>query len=180
MNEKSTFWKSALTNGVILGIVLIIYSVILYMFNLSLVKGLNYVNYIFIIAGLIWFTKNYRDNSLGGNISYGHALGYGTIIVILAALISTIYSYVLMKYIDPSLIDKMIAQGEQEMINQGMTDDQIELTQSMSKKFMQPGLMNTMVFVFFSIINFIIALITSAIVKKEGDPYKTAMQEVEE
>jgi hypothetical protein len=180
MNEKPTFWKSSLTSGVILGIVLIIYSVILYMLNLNMNKTLGYVNYVFIIGGLIWFTKSYRDNSLNGTMSYGQALGYSTIMVVTAALISSIYSYVLMKYIDPSLIEKIIALGEQEMINQGMSDDQIEMAQSMQKKFMQPGLMNIIGFITFSILSFIVALITSAIVKKEGDPYKSAMQEVEE
>lgn len=162
-----------------MGVVLIIYSVLLYILDLSMVKGLSYINYVLIIAGLIWFTINYRNTSLGGNISYGQALGYGTIIVVLAALISSIYSYIFMKYIDPSFVEKLIAVGEQEMINQGMSDDQIEMAQSMQKRFMQPGLMNIMGFVWFSILGFIITLITSAIVKKEGDPYKSAMQEVE-
>ncbi len=179
MNENSTFWKSSITNGVILAIVLIIYSVLLYILDLSTNKSLGYITYLFLIVGLWWFTKSYRDNNLGGNISYGQALGYATIIIVVAALISSIYSYVFLKYIDPSLIDKMAALGEEEMLKQGMSDEQIEMTQSMSKKFMKPGLMNIMGFLGTVLIGFIIALITSAIVKKEGDPYKTAMKEVD-
>ncbi|MDX9696702.1 MAG: DUF4199 domain-containing protein [Bacteroidales bacterium] len=179
MNEKSAFWKSGATSGVILGIVLIIYSVLLYMLDLNMNKSLGYVTYLFLIVGLWWFTKSYRDNTLGGTISYGQALGYAMVIVVVAALISSVYSYVFLKYIDPSMIDKIAAMSEEEMLKQGMSDEQIELAQSMSKKFMSPGLMNIMGFLGTSVFGFLIALVTSAVVKKEGDPYKTAMKDVE-
>ena len=180
MNEKSTFWKSSATSGVILGIILIIYSVLLYILELSLNKSMGYGTYLFIIAGLIWFTLSYRNNNLGGSISYGQALGYGTVMIVIAALISSIYNYIFISYIDPSMIDKMIAMGEEELLKQGMSDEQIEMAQSIQKKIMSPGLMNIFGFIGMVIVGFIINLITSAIVKKEGDPYKAAMQEVED
>ncbi|MGE0088964.1 MAG: DUF4199 domain-containing protein [Bacteroidales bacterium] len=179
MNEKSTFWKSSVTSGVILGIVLVIYSVLLYILDLNMNKSIGYISNLFIIVGLWWFTKSYRDNNLGGNITYGQALGYAMVIVVVAAIISSIYSYIFIKFIDPSVIDKGMAMAEEEMIKQGMSDDQIEMAQSMSKKIMSPGLMNIMGFIGTVVIGFIIALITSAVVKKEGDPYKTAMKDVE-
>jgi hypothetical protein len=179
MNEKSVFWKSSATSGVILGIVLIIYSVLLYILDLYLNKSLGYVSNLFLIIGLWWFTKSYRDNTLGGTISYGQALGYATVIVIVTALISSIYSYVFLSYIDPSMLDKIAAMSEEEMLKQGMSDEQIEMAQTMGKKFMNPALMNIMAFIGTVIFGFLIALITSAIVKKEGDPYRTAMKDVE-
>jgi len=180
MNEKSTFWKASITNGAILGIALIIFSVLLYILDLTTTKGMNYISYVIIIAGIIWATKTYRDNNLGGTISYGQALGFATMVVVIAALISSIYSYVFMKFIDPSVIDKIIAMGEEEMIKRGMNDEQIEMTQSMQAKFMKPGLMNIIGFFALVLWGFVLALITSIFMKKEGDPYKTAMQEVEE
>ncbi|HAN18653.1 MAG: hypothetical protein A2X13_13500 [Bacteroidetes bacterium GWC2_33_15] len=180
MNEKSTFWKTSITNGAILGIALIIYSVLLFIFDLSMNKSLGYINYVILLAGLIWFTKSYRDNNMGGIISYGQALGFGTMVVVFAALISGIYGYIFMKFIDPSIIDKIIALGEEEMLKRGMSDEQIEMAQSMQKNFMNPGFINIMGFVVTSIWGFVLALITSAFIKKEGDPFKTAMQETGE
>ena len=69
---------------------------------------------------------------------------------------------------------------KEEMLKRGMSDEQIEMAQSMQKNFMNPGFINIMGFVVTSIWGFVLALITSAFIKKEGDPFKTAMQETGE
>jgi hypothetical protein len=180
MEEKSTFWKSSLMHGLMVGLAVVIYSVLLYVLDLNLVSALNYVVYVIFIAGFILGTKAYRDNNLNGSISYGKAFGYSMIILLVAALIHTIYSYLMVTVIDPDIIDKMIALGEEKMLEQGMTDEQIEMAQSIQTKFMNPAFMMITGFLGQVIFGTIIALITSAFVKKEGNPYDAAMQDVNE
>ena len=182
MEEKSTSnLKVTLTNGAILGLALIIYSVILYVMDLSLNKYMGWVSYLIIIGFLIYATKSYRDNNLNGNISYGKALGFATLVVLFAAILQAIYTYLYITVIDTEFVNKLIAMTEERMIEQGtMSDDQIEMAISMQKKMMKPVLMSIMGLVSTMFFGFIIALITSAFIKKEGDPYQSAMQDIEE
>lgn len=171
MEEKSTFWKNSLKHGLIVGLVLIIYAVLLYVLDLNLNSALSYVNYVILGAAFILATKAYRDNELNGNISYGKALGYSVVILTISTLISIIYSYLMITVIDPDIVDKMIALGEEKMLERGMSDEQIEMAQEMQSKIMSPGVMMIMGFISMMLIGTILALITSAFVKKEGNPF---------
>ena len=181
MEEKSnSFFKTAINLGVMLGLALIIYSILLFFFNLHLNKYLKNVIYVIIIAFFIWGVKSYRDNHLNGIISYSKALGLSTLMLLLAAIIYTIYSYLLVTVIDPDYIDKLLLMTEEQLLKQGVTDEQIELGVAMQKKIMKPFLISLLVFIEMMFFGFIIALITSAILKKEGDPYQSAMQDIDE
>jgi hypothetical protein len=180
MEEKSTLWKSGLTHGLITGLALIIYSVLLFVLELNLKSGLNYLAYLIIIAGFIYGTKTYRDNALNGSITYSKALGYSTVILLVAAILSTIYNYVFFTIIDPDIVDKILAVSEEKMLSRGMSDEQIEMGIEMSKKFMSPVLMTIMGFIWTMIFGFILALITSAFIKKDDDSFQNAMQDIKE
>ena len=106
MEEKSTFLKNSLTHGLITGLAVVIYSVLLYVLELNLNTALGYVVYIIIIAGFFLGTKAYRNNNLNGTISYGKALGYSTMILLVVAITSTIYSYLLVTVLDPDITEK--------------------------------------------------------------------------
>lgn len=181
MEKKSnSVFKAALNHGLILGLALVIFAVLLFIFNLHLNKYLGYVNYVIIIAFLIWGVKSYRDNSLNGVISYGKALGFSTIIVLIASLIFGIYNYLLISIIDPDYIEKMLALAEEQLLKQGIPDEQIEMGLSLQKKMMSPVLISLFSFLGMMFWGFIISLITSAFLKKEGDPYQNAMQDIDE
>jgi len=181
MEKKSnSVFKAALNHGLILGLVLVIFAVLLFIFNLHLNKYLGYVNYVIIIAFLIWGVKSYRENNLNGVISYGKALGFSTIIVLIASLIFGIYNYLLISIIDPDYIEKMLALAEEQLLKQGIPDEQIEMGLSLQKKMMSPVLISLFSFLGMMFWGFIIALITSAFFKKEGDPYQNAMQDIDE
>jgi hypothetical protein len=181
MEEKSnSLFKSALNYGLMLGLALVIFAVLLFIFNLHMNNYLGYVYYVIIIGFLIWGVKSYRETSLNGVISYGKALGMSTIIVLIGSLIYGIYNYILITVIDPDYIEKMLALAEEQLLKRGMPDEQIEMTLSLQKKMMSPFLTSLFGFLGMMIWGFIIALITSAFLKKEGDPYQSAMQDINE
>ena len=181
MEEKSnSIFKAAVNLGIMLGLAMIIYSILLFFFNLHLNNYLDYVNYIIIIAFLILGVKSFRDNNLNGVMSYSKALGLSTLIVLFSSIIYSIYSYFLVTIIDPAYIDKLLAMAEEQLLKQGIPDDQIEMGLAMQKKMMKPVLLSVFGFVGNMFFGFILALITSAIVKKEGDPYQEAMKDINE
>ncbi len=94
---------NALNWGVIIGLVSIVYSVILYMLNLTFNQALGYASVIIIIVGLAIAMKNYRDKVLDGVLPFGKAFGFGILIIIVAALLGSIFTYLLYAVIDTGL-----------------------------------------------------------------------------
>ncbi|MFC2152426.1 DUF4199 domain-containing protein [Bacteroidota bacterium] len=181
MEEKSnSIWKAGLTYGAMLGLIMIIYAVLLYVMDQSFNKGLSYVNYLFFIAIIFYGAKSYRDNSLNGFITYGHALGISMLIVLFAGIINAIYFSIHISVVDTDYISKLMVAAEEELMNRGMTDDQIEMALSMQKKMMKPAIMAALGLLGVGFWGFVISLITSIFIKKQGDPYQEAMQDIEE
>ncbi|MFA6947093.1 MAG: DUF4199 domain-containing protein, partial [Pedobacter sp.] len=109
MEEKVNPWKANLTNGLIMGLVAIMYSLVMYFMDLTFNKVQGYV-FIVVQIGLIYFLlKSYRDNFMHGQITYGQSLGAGMIIFLYSALIGAVYTYLLYTVIDSGLVAKQLA-----------------------------------------------------------------------
>ena len=166
--NKTNVWKSSLNWGLIVGIILIIYSVIMFFLGLNLEKWGVWVSYLIMIGGIIYSTINYRDKELGGFISYGQALGFGTLVIFFAGIILSAYSYIEMTIIDTDIPGKILEMAEEALIEQGMPDEQIEVAVEWQKKLMKPGVMVAMGIVGSAFMGFIFSLITSIFLKKEA------------
>ncbi len=166
--NKSSMWKNALNWGVIMGIVLIIYYLLMFFLELNLQKWVGYVSYVFLIAVLIVATINYRDKTLGGVITYGQALGFGVILMLFASIIYAIFFYIFAVYIDPEFINKTLAMVEEEYTKAGLTDEQIEAALGMVKKFMSPILISLISIPTYVFMGLIFSLVTSAFLKKNA------------
>lgn len=160
--------KSTMTSGAILGAALLIYSLILYMTNLTFSTALGYVSYVLMIGGIILGIKNYRDQEQEGYITYGRALGVGMLTVLFASIIMAAFIYVLYSMIDPGLIDKSLDIARTKLMEKHtMSDEQIESAIDMSKKFMTPLFMAFGTIVGNAFTGLIFSLIICAFMKKE-------------
>ena len=178
-NSNNTLLKSTMTSGAILGIALVVYNVILYVFNSNMNSGLVSISYIFIIVGIIYGTKNYRDEFNNGSISYSRALGTGTLIAAFAGVISGLYQYIYVSYIDLEYFDKLVDILVQTYQDAGIDDDKIEQMIEMSSYSRNPVFFTLSSIFGSAIIGFIISLITSFFLKKEDDSFDDAMENVE-
>lgn len=160
--------------GGILGLVLIAYSLVLYMLDANESSAAQWVSYVFIGAGIFLATKNKRDGDLNGVISYGQGLGIGVGVAFFASVLVAAYTFVFFGFIDPDMLEEMILRTEDQMYEQGLPDDQVEMAMEMTRKFMMPGPMAAMVVLTYTFVGFIISLITSAILKKEGTPFENS------
>jgi len=170
MENKPNVWKNAMNGGIIVGVVLIIYSILMYFLDLSLEKWVSWVSYIFFIGGIVYTTIQYRDNVLGGSISYAQALGFGVLVMFFASILTAVYSFVFMTYIDPDFVGKIMEMTQQQMLDQGLSEEQVEQAMEMQKGFMKPGIMALITVPTYAFIGFIFSLITSIFLKKEGVP----------
>jgi hypothetical protein len=167
--RENTFLKSTMTVGLITGVALIIYTLLLYITDNLLEQNffLGILNYIILIAGIVYGTQKYRDQSLDGYITYGKALGYGVVLCIFTGVVFGIFTYLLYGVIDPGLMEENMRIIQEEMLNQGVPESQVETMTEMQREFRTPFMMLLGSIFSYSILGLIFSLITSAFLKKE-------------
>jgi hypothetical protein len=180
MEKKSTFWQSAMTYGLYLGIALVLFNVILYVLGQNLNPALRWITYVLITAGIFYSQLNYRNRELNGYIQYSTALGFGVAVMLFAGIIQSLYTVILYKFIDPTILDQIRMIQEEAMLQKGLPEESIETATDMIAKFQSPVLMAISGLFSFALLGFIISLITSIFVKKndEGNAFDEVMEEV--
>ncbi len=171
--NKPSKMKSALNFGAKLGLVLMIISLVIYVFELyEANRWLSWVSMAIMAAALFMGIKNYRDKENGGFISYGSAVGYGVLVSLFAGIITSFVTYIYLGYIDDGFIQYELMRSEDEMYNQGMPEEQIEMAMSWTKKFVAPGALAVFGVIGNTLIGFIISLIAAAFLKKEAENFE--------
>ena len=170
MEEKVNVWKANLSNGLILALEGIAFSLVLYFLDLTLNKSAGYINVPIQLVLLFFLLKAYRDNYMHGQITYGQAVGAGVVIFVYVAIIMAVYTYILWAVIDPGLVKKALAVSEEAMVNKGVPQAGIDAGMAFAAKIMKPGVMS--LFAIFGTMFFgvIYTLLVSIFIKKEGNP----------
>lgn len=170
MEQEINAWKTNLTNGLILGAVGIVYTLIVYFLDLTFSTYQGYIGMVIQLVVLFFLLKSYRDNFRHGQITYGQSVGAGVIIYVYYAVIMAIFGYLLYTVIDPGLMKKALAVAEAKMASKGLPQAQIDTAMTLTSKMMKPaftaifGLFGTM------IVGTIISLIVSIFIKRETNP----------
>jgi|OpeIllAssembly_1097287.scaffolds.fasta_scaffold276760_1 FlaA1/EpsC-like NDP-sugar epimerase len=170
MDQTVNPWKANLTNGVILALLGIVYTLVIYFLDLSFNKMQGWIFLVVQIIVLFFLVKSYRDNYRYGMITYGQALGAGVIIFFYYAIIMAVFTYLLYAVIDPDLVDKQLAFAEEEMIKRGIPESAIEAGMKLQTKIMKPAIMAPLSIFGSMFQGLIMSLIVAAFVKKEGNP----------
>ncbi len=167
MEEKTvSVWKTTLMPAIYLGIVSILLSVILYVTGNMFSTWASYLTYPIIIAGIVYGQITHKKE-LGGTLTYGQAVGSGVVTLIYASVISGIYSYLLYKVIDTSLVEQTRAFLEQKLLQQGRTpEEQIDTVVNILMKIYTPPVSIITSIFGGALTGLIISLITGIFVKK--------------
>jgi len=170
MEEKVNVWKANLTNGLILGLVGIAFSLVLFFLDLSLNKTVGYINIPIQLVLLYFLLKSYRDNFMHGQITYGQSVGAGVVIFVYYAIIMAVFTYLLFTVIDPGLAKKSMALSEEAMVKKGLPQSTIDTGMAFTAKIMKPAIMA--IFSIFSsmFLGVIYTLLVSIFIKKESNP----------
>jgi hypothetical protein len=182
-NKAGNFWKSALNHGVIFGIVMVIIQVLMWMLNFVPV-GIGKMLLTFVISIalyvtlLFFFTKNYRDKSLGGFIPYGKAFLYGLTVFMIASIVGAIYNFIFLTFIDPEYTSRIIQISadwtENYMRSKAVPDATISaaLDKIHSKPIPSPLTSSLKSLIASLVMGAIVSLISSAFAKKVEDPFQ--------
>ena len=169
-DNKNDILKHSATYGAIIGFALIIYTILLYIADLSLSRGLGYLSYVIIIAGLFLSIKKFRENEPLDAIKYGKALGVGVLTCVFMGFIGSVFTYLQFRFLDPDLVNKILEMSEEKLLDKGLSEDMIEMQSEFMMKFMSPGIMALSSFISYIFMGTVFSLILAAILKKEPNP----------
>jgi hypothetical protein len=170
MEEKVNPWKANLTNGLILGLVGIVYTLLMYFLDLTLNKAQGLVFIVIQIAVLYFLLKSYRDNFMHGQITYGQSVGAGVIICLYYAVIMAIFTYILYAIIDTGLIAKQLAITEDGLVKRGLPQASIDAGMKIQEKIMKPAILAPISILGSMVWGTILSLLVSIFIRKEGNP----------
>ena len=170
MEKSANVWKANLVNGLILGLLGVVFSLVLWFLDLTFNKNMGYIFMIVETVILFFLVKSYRDNYLHGAISFGQALGAGVVIFLYTSIITAIFSALLYTVIDPELMNKGLAATEEIYRERGMPQEQIDMGLKMAGKMMKPAISIPIGLIISMFFGFIMSLIVAAFVRKEGNP----------
>jgi hypothetical protein len=91
------------------------------------------------ISGLQLSIVNYRDKFNGGNISYGRSVRYGALVALLSGVILAAFVYILLQYIEPTLMDKLIIASEENIEKTVKNQAEQEKMLELNRAIMNPG-----------------------------------------
>ena len=170
MEQKVNVWKTNLTNGLIMGLVGIVYTMVMYFLDLTFNTTLGYLFMLVQIFLLFFLVRSYRDNYLLGNITYGQAVGAGVIIILYSAIIMAVFNYILYTIIDPGLTTKKLAFMEDMMLKKGTPQAAIDTFMKMQEKLQKPAIVAPLSIIGSMVGGTIMSLIIAIFARKEGNP----------
>lgn len=163
--NKSSVKGTSIKWGAIHGLISIIFFVVIDMLGLTGNQGLQWSGAIIFVIMVFLAHKEFKSEG-DGYMSYGQGLGIGTFIAVVAGMISTLFTYIYVSFINTAFINNMKEQQIMQMENQGMSDSEIDQAMRFSEGIMTPmgiSLIGLVMGIFFG---FIIALILSIFTKK--------------
>jgi hypothetical protein len=146
------------------GLLSIIISLVLFMTSLDQSPA-KWLSIVVLIGGIV-MAHSFFKRSNGGFMSYGQGLSIGSIISVIVGVLSGIFSYIYMTFVDTDFMARTMEKARADMEAKGnMTDEQIDQAMAMSQKFTSGPLMIVFAILGTLIMGFILSLIISAITK---------------
>ncbi len=178
---NAIIWRQTLKSGIITSVAFIIAHLFFVARGLSNTQQ-DYsgtINFFILVAGIIWFSVKFRNESNKGMMSYSQGMGIGTLMGLFSGVVFAVYLYIFY-YFSPADIDNILSLIEEELMKNGdLTDDQIEALIQFYHHFMTPLSLAFATVFQYTFMGFLISLVTSLFIKKQaGSPFDNAMNEI--
>ncbi len=163
----------AISNAAIISVALIILSLGFYLAQETQSRLETYIGYAIFLGGLIYSIKIYRDEDLGGSISYKQSLGHSVLVGLFTGIITGIFAFILYGYIAPDLLvqlkDKTIMATESRLLqaNPNISDNELDTIINVQLWFLKPGIMMIATMVGMTFQGLVMGLVVSIFMKKK-------------
>ena len=153
--------------GFITALVMIIFNVVLYITGNSFEPWSQYVSYIPFLVGLILNGMAFSKAN-DAQITFGYAFGSCIKACCIITLCVLVWSFIAVM-IFPEMKEKSLEIAQQSMAKKGLSDEQIDQSLEMTKKYFTLFMVVGVVFGYM-LVGAIFSLISAAIAKKDNNP----------
>lgn len=167
MEDKVTPSKIGMKYGFICATIMVIYGLILQIAGLAGNQVLGYISFVILIV-IVILAHNAFKTSGDGYMSLGQGIGIGMIISVVSGVISSVFTFIYLKFVDDSMIQQARDKALQDMESRGMPEEQIEQAMSMTEKFTTPAMMMVFGLLAMVFFGFILSLIISLFTKNSN------------
>ncbi|MCJ8164843.1 DUF4199 domain-containing protein [Pontibacter sp. E15-1] len=161
----------ALKYGFLFGLTGVVYQVIIMVADLGDNRWISSLAYVILIVGLVMAMKNYKELNYG-YMSYGQGLGLGSLLSAVFGFLTGLFTWMYTSFIDTEYMGRMMEKQREQMLLQGMTDEQIDAGMAMAQNFSGPLTMVLGGTVITLIFGFLLSLIISAIMKNSRPEFE--------
>ncbi|GAB2619401.1 hypothetical protein GCM10027035_14530 [Emticicia sediminis] len=162
--EKPSTARIALKWGIISAIMIIIYTVALYITGYFKTPSLSWIPFILLLIGIVMSLREFKlmnNNFLG----FSEGLGLGTLTSAVCGLAASIFNYIYITFIDTTIIQQMREMQIEQLEQQGLSSEQIDQAMEIATRFATPGLTFLFSIIGYILFGFVFSLIVSAIIK---------------
>ncbi len=178
MDKSVSSSKAGMTYGVYLGLISVVFTLIIYFAGLV---GESYVSWISLAISIVfvsWVMINFRDKQNGGYLAYKQGVGLGFVTFLIGGIVSSLFTFVLFKFVDPGLVEQIVEKSLDEAIQKNPEiEGNMEMVEKMTRMFVNPTAMALMGVLMSAIGGIIISLILAAIFKKEKPLFEEQAEE---
>ena len=168
-NQKKTTAKTALNFGLLLGVITVVYGLMLYSLDIHYKQetSTSIIGYAILIVIILFGIIRFK-NSNYGYISLSESLKTGVGTALISSIIVSIYTIIMIKYLDPEFLSKSLEYQKQKMLqeNPEISLENVEKIFDMQKEFSGPFIISGFIIIFNLFFGFIISLVVGLIVRK--------------
>lgn len=160
--------KFALNYGLILGGIIVVFSIMLYLQDLHYQQGIwnAVVSFVLTLVVVTVAMMQFRKAN-EGKLSFGQAIKIGVGAALISAVVGIVWNLVLTQVIDPETTEKALAYAEEQMRTEyNLNQEQIDAQISMSRKMAAPYIQVPFALIASVIFGFLASLIPALVLKK--------------
>lgn len=155
--------------GLIMGVFSVVYFLVLNTLGADITQGpASWGRYVYCAVFIFLAHKYFKDNG-DGFMAYGQGIGISFWMGLLSVAVSSVFTYVYVKFIDQGFIQQIMDRTREGMEDKGtMSEEQIDQAMSMTAKFLTPEMMLVFGIVFGILGTIIIGLIVTIFTQKKN------------
>ena len=171
-NQPAPLFGTAIRYGLATALIMIILQTLFYLvgtygsFLFGVAQFTVFLALVLVVS--IFAIRNYRDNELGGQISFGKGFQLSFLTLVTAGLVLAIFSTLYVTVIDSAAIDAQIEEAIMDLEDAGMGEDEMEFSIRMINFFRSPIIIFLSSLIYYAIGSAIVSLIGALIMKREG------------
>ncbi len=167
MMQSNSLVAVTLKHAILIGLVSLVWGIITYVSGLFTQQWVGYVSYLILLVGIVLAMKEWRDRVQKGVLSFGNAFKVGMLFCLWSALISVLSMVFMLYVLAPEMIQEILKASEQQMLDRGLSDQEIEVAMTWTRRFVTPGWLTFFSFVGTLFFGMLLSLVAALFMKKE-------------